>query len=310
MKIINSLKELSTIEKLPIVLTIGNFDGVHLGHQFLISKSKSVCLNGGFKLVVLTFNPHPHQILSQNFKNYLLTSYEDKKSLLSKTGVDYLVELNFDRDFSTKKPEDFLNEYILIYPNIKEIHVGHDFMFGINKSGNFELISQEASKRNISVFKQDRFEFNQKVISSTEIRKSLSCGDIETANQYLGRNFFISGRVIKGDGRGKKIGFPTANINYEKELLIPQRGVYITRTHLGELNYNSLTNIGFNPTFKDEEVLSLENHILDFNQDIYGERIKVEFLKKIREEKKFSSVNDLIAQIQQDVKITKEFFKA
>lgn len=309
MKVLKSLKDLNQYENSDIVVTVGNFDGVHLGHQYLLKKIKQACLEKKCKMVVFTFYPHPYQILSNNFKNYLITQYEDKKNLLQQLGIDYLVELNFDRDFSTKKPEEFLQDYLWVYPRIKEIHVGHDFFFGINKTGNFELIKNLSMSKNITVHQLDRYLHEGTAISSSAIRQEVNLGNIKKANKFLGRNFSLIGRVIKGDGRGKKIGFPTANINYDKELIIPAKGVYITQTHLNGMKYNSVTNIGSNPTFKDADEINVETYILDFNHDIYGESIKVEFYDKIRNEKKFDSVNQLVDQIKNDVIFANEFFK-
>jgi len=307
MRVIQSLKDLD--ENSFIGLTIGNFDGVHLGHRQLLSKIKSECTDRKLKFVVLTFVPHPQKILQPDKKHFLINSYFERRKYLEALGVDILVELPFTRDFSTLSPEDFLKHHLLGIDKLSKLYLGYDFAFGANKQGSFDLVQEHCSPRDIEVEVQPKYKYINEIVSSTSIRQKVCSGDVEGAEVYLGRPFSLEGVVVKGEGRGRKIGFPTANIQISSDLIIPHRGVYITRTKYAGMNYNSVTNIGFNPTFKDESLINIETNVFDFDSYIYGENIHVEFLKKIRDEKKFSTVNDLIDQIRNDVESAKIFLK-
>lgn len=307
LKKIEDLKDLYDEEKIEI--TIGNFDGVHLGHREFLSRIHQGCKQTKSKFVVVTFIPHPVQILKAQ-TGFLINTFNERRELLAECGVDYLLEIDFTRDFSTLLPEEFLEKYVFSFTGIDKIYLGHDFVFGANKSGDYKLAKSLCENKKIDLILQDEFRLDKHAVSSSVVRAAISTGDIEKANSLLGRSYFLSGRVIKGQGRGKQIGFPTANMDYDKELIIPIGGVYITRTTIHDMTYNSVTNIGINPTFNMGQVVNIETHLLDFNRDIYGEEVRVSFLKKIREEKKFTSVNDLIAQIESDVKTTKAFFKS
>ncbi|MGB0453852.1 MAG: bifunctional riboflavin kinase/FAD synthetase [Bacteriovoracaceae bacterium] len=305
MKIVKSLSELSDSEE--IVITIGNFDGVHIGHQFVIENIKRN-LSGNQKLVLMTFLPHPREILSPDSK-FLINTYDERRELLQKHNVDYLCEMKFDRNFSTLSPEEFLSDYLFNHSHIKKVYFGHDFKFGADKKGDWNLANDFCSEKGVEfeLLKEHRKE--DKRISSSLIRDLLIKGKIQEANHFLGREYFVTGKVIKGDGRGRKIGFPTANIDFSDKLTIPSTGVYITKSHVGDMLYYSVTNVGIKPTFQSQDELSIETHVFDFNRDIYGEDFRIHFLSKIRDEVKFSSVNDLISQIDKDAQVAKEFFK-
>jgi riboflavin kinase/FMN adenylyltransferase len=310
MKLLQSLNQLNlaSSEAPAIGLTIGNFDGVHKGHRYLLQAVKKSCQEKKLKFVVITFVPHPHQILTTNFKHYLINSYEDRRIMMEEVGVDYLVELDFNRDFSTMNPETFLEKYLFNYTNIKEIHLGHDFAFGLNKQGTFQLVSKLGLEKNINVYIENEYKAGA-LTSSSQIRAMIRDGNIPEANNLLGRNFFLSGRVIKGEGRGKKIGFPTANLQLNSDIILPKIGVYITESTVKGMRFQSLTNVGRNPTFKDEEIIHVETYLFDFHEDIYGELISINFIKKIRDEIKFESVNKLIDQLKLDVLVAKQFFQ-
>ena len=292
-----------------IQVTIGNFDGVHIGHQEFLSRIALDCKQAKSKFVVITFVPHPIQILKAQ-SGFLINSFLERRELLAKCGVDYLLEVDFTRDFSTLKPEDFLAKFVFSFLGIDKIYLGHDFAFGANKSGDYKLAKTLCEKENISLILQDEFLLDSHTVSSSIVRASIAIGEMEQVYSLLGRAYFLSGRVIKGQGRGKQIGFPTANIDFGKELIVPARGVFITQTTIHDMTYNSVTNIGINPTFNMGLDINIETHLLDFNRDIYGEEMRVTFLKKIRDEKKFSSVNDLVTQIDCDVQSAKKFFKS
>ena len=309
MIVVKDLKELKSIyNENKINVTIGNFDGVHLGHREFLAHIKKDSVQDHAKFVVVTFVPHPLQILKSH-TGFLINTYAERRELLADCGVDYLLEIDFTRDFSTLSPEAFLDKFIFSFDGIAKIYLGHDFAFGANKSGDFHVAKTFCDSRKTSLILQQEFKVKSSPVSSTEVRTAIQSGSIEKASQLLGRNYFLSGRVIKGEGRGKKIGFPTANLGYDKELIIPAKGVYITQVKIKDMVYNSVTNIGVNPTFNTGYDVHVESHLLDFTHDIYGEEIRVSFIKKLRDEKKFPSVNDLVVQIKADADLARDYFK-
>jgi riboflavin kinase / FMN adenylyltransferase len=307
MKLIHKLEDLAAITSSEVGLTIGNFDGVHKGHRQLLQQIKRDCDKRGLKFVVVTFNPHPQKILQPGKERFLISSYAQRRELFKEMGVDYLLEIVFTRDFSTLKPQDFLKHYLLSYQGLKRFYLGYDFAFGANKQGDYDLARAMCAPLGIEVEIQPKFELNGKVVSSSLIREKIHAGDMAEVQNILGRPFTLEGVVIKGEGRGKKIGFPTANIQVNADLILPQKGVYVTRTIYKEMTFKSITNIGHNPTFKDTNDLHVETNIFDFESDIYGEQLEIEFLQKIRDEKKFPTVNDLITQIRLDVESAVKF---
>lgn len=308
MKIFNNFEQLkSEISHSELNVTIGNFDGVHLGHQDFLAYIKKESDKLKREMVVVTFVPHPSFVLKGR-TNFLINTYSERRQLLKNLGVDILIELDFNRDFSTLTPESFLHNYLFSLNSIKKIYLGHDFQFGANKTGNFELAKKEAQKFGVDLILYSEFKLSNEKISSTEIRALINSGTFEKVTNLLGRDFYLSGRVIKGQGRGRQIGFPTANLGYDKDSIIPSKGVYITKTTIADLVYESVTNVGVNPTFNTGYDIHIETHILGFSRDIYGDEIKVSFLKKLRDEKKFSSVNELVNQITSDVLDVKKHF--
>ncbi len=305
-KSFEDLKEVYAEEKVQV--TIGNFDGVHVGHREFLARISNDCKKSKAKFVLITFIPHPVQILKAQ-TGFLINTYNERRELLAECGVDYLLEVDFTRDFSTLSPEEFLKKYVFSFSGIEKVYLGHDFAFGANKSGDYKLAKTLCEKENIQLILQDEFKTHNHSVSSSIVRNEIKLGEMEKVKLLLGRAYFLSGHVIKGQGRGKQIGFPTANLDYDKSLILPAGGVYVTQTTVHGMTYNSVTNIGINPTFNAGHVINIETHLIDFNRDIYGENMRVSFLKKLRDEKKFSSVNDLIAQIEADVKTAKDFFK-
>jgi len=305
MKTYTNLNEFCETEKKPFGLIIGNFDGVHLGHRHLLTKVKDSCMKSGLTLVVATFIPHPQKILNPDRKRFLISSYEGRRTRFEELGISHLVEFNFTRDLSTLSAQDFFESFLFKKGDLRKIFVGYDFALGANKLGTIEVIKQICDLQGIEVLPEREFTSQSQVVSSSLVRETILKGSLESASDLLGRNFTLEGVVIKGEGRGKKIGFPTANLSIHEDLLIPAKGVYVTRTKLSGMTYKSVTNIGSNPTFNNQESLNVETNIFDFSQDIYGERIQVEFVSKIRDERKFSTVNDLVEQIQRDVLVAK-----
>lgn len=309
MKILHNLLDIpKDKEGWPAIgLTIGNFDGVHIGHRELLKKIKVECQAKNLLFVVVTFVPHPQKILQPEKERFLINSYDQRRVLLKRLGVDILVEMNFTRDFSTLKAEEFVSQYLLTYPNLKDFYLGYDFAFGANKEGGHDLVNAICQPKGVAVEIQPKFEFHGKIVSSSMIREKLHSGKTDEVESILQRPFHLEGVVVKGEGRGKKIGFPTANIQVSPDLIVPQKGVYVTRTIYKGMTYQSVTNIGNNPTFKDGNQVHIETNLFDFNMDIYGEVLDIQFLHKLRDERKFPTVNDLIVQIKLDVAAAKKF---
>jgi riboflavin kinase/FMN adenylyltransferase len=309
MKVLHNLHEISSKDGVlpPLGLTIGNFDGVHRGHRSLLKKIKAECLEKNLKFVVVTFIPHPQKILTPEKEHFLISSYEQRRTLLRNLGVYVLVEMSFTRDFSTLKAEDFIKKYLLSYSNLKNLYLGYDFAFGANKEGDYDLVKSICEPHGIKVEIQPKFEHDGHLVSSSVIRSRILHGEMDAVSALLDRPFRLEGVVVKGEGRGKKIGFPTANIQVSQDLIVPQRGVYVTRTIYNGMTYKSVTNIGHNPTFKDTQQIHVETNLFDFDSDIYGETLEIQFLHKIRDEKKFPTVNDLINQIKADVEFSKNY---
>jgi len=286
-----------------IALTFGNFDGVHRGHQDMLKSLKTYAQSKNSALTVMTFTPHPRKILSSESERFLIGSYQQRREWLAELGVEHLIEISFTRDFSTLGPETFLRQHVLNYPGLRSVHLGWDFAFGSNKSGEANLVKELCRPLDIEVQVCEAFALKENTVSSTSIRKSLRRGDVISARDMLGRDFSVSGVVVRGEGRGRKIGVPTANLQMDADIIIPLRGVYITESVYRGIAYKSVTNIGFNPTFKDEKDLTVETHLIDFAGDLYGETIEVRFLGRIRDERKFSNVNDLIEQLKADINV-------
>ena len=302
MKIIDHVNEI----KEPFVLTIGNFDGIHKGHQYLLKKLLKQSRHHQGKACVITFTPHPYEILNPERKNFLINSYNEKKTLIENLNIDYFVSLKFTRDFSTKGPETFIKEY-LESDYLRGIYLGYDFSFGADKRGSYEVIQKYFLNRPVEISMEDEFCLKGNNVSSTRVRDMIEEGNFTDVTNLLGRSFFVTGVVLKGLGRGKQIGFPTANINVSEKRIFPRLGVYITETSYQDMIYHSITNVGINPTFKNSGKMSIETNIFDFDNEIYGERIEVKFLKRIREEKKFSSVNELVLQISKDIQFARKY---
>jgi riboflavin kinase/FMN adenylyltransferase len=305
MKIYTSTHDIP--KNLEFGLTIGNFDGVHLGHQYLLKKVKAECEKNSWKMLLLTFTPHPLAVL-QGKINFLVSDYSEKLNLLKEYGVDYIVELPFDRDLSMLEPGVFLSDYLVSQKNIKGVFLGHDFSFGANKKGNHDFVYDYFKNSDVKVETLENYREEGVTYSSTKVRELLANGEVDKVFEVLGRGYQMHGIVKKGHGRGKGLGFATANLSYPREKLIPMCGVYITDIRIGDKVFKSLTNVGNNPTFNIRESdVCVENHILDFDSDLYGEKINVTFYKKIRDEKAFSSPAELVEQIKKDVTVRKNF---
>lgn len=281
-------------------LALGYFDGVHLGHQKVISTAVNFAHKNGNKSAVITFKDHPCCFFKGVCPKYILTR-EDRLKHIEALGVDYVYILDFDEELSMFTAEEYLKKILIDNFSPVSISTGFNHYFGAEKSGGADLLAKMQTVYGYKYFEVSPQRINNETISSTAIRNSLSKGQIKNANEMLGYKFTISGEVVKGQQLGRQIGFRTANLIYPQELIDLPFGVYSVIVHHKGVTYNGITNFGIRPTVSDTHRCSLETHILDFDVDIYGQKISVEFLKMIRPEKKFDSIDDLKAQISLDI---------
>lgn len=289
-------------------LTIGSFDGVHLGHQQIINEITSGAQAVGAPAVVLTFYPHPSVVLRGPRESFYLTTQEKKAALLEALGVDILIIQPFNREVSSISARDFVNQ---LYTHLKmqQLWIGHDFALGHNREGTFPVLEEYGKELGFKVQALDAFRIEGEVVSSSCVRRCLEAGQVEQATKLLGRPFSLSGLVEKGDGRGHKIGSPTANLAIPKELAVPAAGVYAGRVNLDDKTYRAVSNIGVRPTFEEQTAAArVEAHILDFEKNIYGEEIELEFVAHLRDERRFPDVDALKAQIQVDIRQAEALF--
>ena len=292
------------------VLTIGNFDGVHIGHQSLFHEVilKAASLNG--TSVAMTFEPHPLRVLTNRRHPPLITLNEQKKELIAATELDVLIIVPFTKEFAAISAREFISEWLVRRIGMKAIIVGQDYSFGKDREGDIQLLKTLGEQHQFDVILADWIKSahrNEGRISSTRIRELVTAGDIEKAKRLLGRHYQIRGTVIKGRNRGGKLlGFPTANLSLQDELC-PKTGIYAVTVDWQERRYQGVANIGYSPTF-DDHLFTVEVHILDFHQDLYGQKIKINFLKRIRDEIKFDSINALSDQIRNDISVARELF--
>ncbi len=288
------------------VLTIGNFDGVHLGHQEIFRRVKKKARDLGGKAVVFTFEPHPLKVLRPDKCPPLITPYAKRIRLIQHFGMDAVVVAKFTREFAALEPEAFF-EILRDTFNVKSIYIGYDFSFGKDRVGSVEKLRAFGKRNGVDVNVVEPITLQGTPVSSTRIRQLVAEGDMKGAREFLGRYFFLSGEVAEGHKRGKGFGFPTANIATGHELL-PPRGVYATFLFYQGKRYRAATNLGVNPTFNNGE-LTIESYILNFEGSLYGEEVSVSFVQKIRDEICFSTVGALARQIAADVKEVEEILE-
>ena len=294
MKIIRN----SNLEQLPCVVTIGNFDGVHLGHQALLAEVKKRAHDLKLESAVITFEPNPKDYFSQNKPQTRISSLREKIELFNEIKIDRVHIIKFNQEFSKVTANEFIS-VLIKQLKVKEIVVGEDFCFGRGREGGIKQLSASSMKLNI----KNKILMDGKRISSTLIRNLLANDKLDEANKYIGRPYSISGKVVHGEKRGRKIGFPTANIHMRHNRP-PLKGVFAVKfqKHFG------VANLGIRPSIKGEKKLQLEVHLLNFSSDLYGQHVSVIFLKKLRDEKKFKSLDELKEQIKLDVIKAKLFF--
>lgn len=287
----------------PICTALGFFDGVHIGHMALVNKVIYEAENRGYKKALMTFNHHPLFVLGLIQEEHYLTTMNDRILILENMGIDYLFVIEFTKEVAALEPMSFIQKY-LISQNVKHVVCGFDFKFGDHNSGN-ALTLKNCHEFETSVI--DEVMFNGEKISSSRIRRILKDGRIHEMNDLLGRKYCVSGKVIKGRQIGKTIGFPTANIEYN-DYFLPCGGVYVTKVYLDDEEFMGMCNIGYNPTFVALDKPSLEVYILDFDRDIYGCCLKIEFYDLIRKEETFNSKDQLIKQLYKDKEYVKSYF--
>lgn len=285
------------------VVTVGTFDGLHPGHLKIMEKMKSIASTVNGKTIVITFDPHPRSIVSKNFDLKLLTSLDEKKKILEKTGIDQLILINFTEEFSQLTSDQFIKQYLVEKIGVVHMVVGHDHKFGKDRLGDEDKLRKLGMMYNFDVTAVPPENMDGELISSTKIRNYLLEGRIDKANLLLGRNYSFSGVVVKGAQRGRVLGFPTANLKLDDQhKAIPKKGVYIVSCSCGQENLYGIMNIGYRPTFENRNELVIEVHILNFDREIYGRELSINFIHRLRDEKKFATKEELIHQIEEDKK--------
>ncbi|RKR14463.1 riboflavin kinase/FMN adenylyltransferase [Maribacter vaceletii] len=295
MNIVQSISKYD--KKKPIAITIGTFDGVHIGHKKIIKRLINNSKELGLVPTVLTFFPHPRMVLQKDAEIKLLNTIEERGVILKKLGLEQLIVHPFTIDFSRLSATEFVRDLLVNNLSTKKIIIGYDHRFGRNRNANIKDLIAFGATYNFSVEEIPAQEINEVSVSSTKIRKALDQGDINTANKYLGYHYMLSGVVTKGKELGRKLSFPTANIEIEEKYkLIPKNGVYVVQSVLNNTTVYGMMNIGFNPTVAGKKQ-TIEVHFFDFNQDLYGQKIQVDILERIRDEQKFESIEALKAQL-------------
>lgn len=291
----------------PVWLTIGNFDGVHLGHQVLLADLIRLARQDNTRSVLLSFSPNPKVFFSGE-KGFYLSTPGEKTALLSRLGIDDVLIIAFERKLANMAATDFMAE-LTRRINLKGLVVGEDFVFGHNRQGTTEVLAEFCEKQGIPFVVFPELMMDGEPVSSTRIRRALNDGKVDEARRLLGRPYAMCAKVISGEQIGKSIGVPTANLELDPDKFLPKSGVYATIAHLREKDYPAVTNVGVRPTFSEQEIISVETLILDFNDDIYGEELRVEFIQCLRPEQKFDGVQALTQQIEKDKLITRRIFE-
>lgn len=291
------------------MVTIGTFDGVHLGHKAILKRVVETAKKDNLDSVVLTFFPHPRMVLQQSLDIKLINTIDERTGLLAETGLDNLVIHPFTHAFSRLTALEYVRDILVNSLKAKKIIIGYDHRFGRNRTANIDDLKEFGKVYDFEVVEISAKELDDVAISSTKIRKALEAGDIETANNFLGYNFMISGEVVRGKAIGRTINYPTANLKLkEKYKLVPKNGVYIVQTTIQNKDYFGITSIGTNPTVGGKEK-TIETHILEFNEDLYETEITIEFIKFIRDEAYFDSIEKLRLEIVKDENFAKQFIK-
>lgn len=297
MTVVNSLNQLKDIKD--SVVTIGNFDGVHVGHQYLIKTAVEEAKKINTKSVAFTFSNHPVNYFKPNSIKYITTN-ETKVEVIKSFGIDMVVNIPFNMDILGVSAEEYIKNILVDKLRVKKIVIGHDFTFAKNKEGTVEVLKNLSKKYNFDVIVVPPIEVDNIRVSSTYIRNLLKSGEVYNIEKFLGRTYSICGEVVPCRQLGRTIGFPTANTNISKDLMLPKEGIYHTKVKVGNRYFDGATNVGYNPTVENKG-FSVETFILDFNENIYNQTICIYFIERIRDEVKFSSLDELKNQLKKDV---------
>jgi len=306
-------RDLNSFHAKKPVLTIGTFDGVHLGHRKIIDRLRDLAVKLNGESVIFTFDPHPRKVVAQGESNLrILTTMDEKIELFEQSGIDHLIIYPFTPEFAQLSYEQFVEQILVEQIHTKYLVVGYDHKFGKNRQGDFEFLKKCAVKLDFQIEKLDVLLMNESNISSTKIREAIQQGDFETANAFLGYEFVLHGTVVEGQKLGRKIQFPTANVETsDPDKIIPGYGVYAVKAKIQDQFYKGMLNIGSRPTINNNaDHRSVEVHLFDFEADIYGAPIELIFYKKLREEQKFASIDALKEQLSIDQTDTLVFFEA
>ncbi|OEK09493.1 riboflavin biosynthesis protein RibF [Flavivirga aquatica] len=294
------IKTYKSIE--PSVVTIGTFDGVHIGHQKIIKRLIDTGKMNNLRSVILTFFPHPRMVLQKESNIKLINTIDERQNILDALGLDYLLIKKFTKEFSRLSAEDFVKELLVDKLNAKKVIIGYDHRFGRNRNADINDLKVFGETYGFEVEEISAQDINDVAVSSTKIRNAISEGDINKANAYLGYNFMLTGTVIRGKGIGRQLNFPTANIKFGEDYkIIPKQGSYIVSSIINDATIYGMMNIGMNPTVNGNKQ-TIEVHFFDFDKDIYNEKIQVDLLDRIRDEEKFESIEDLKIQLAKDKK--------
>lgn len=308
MRVFHRLEEIAQAVS-SCAVAIGNFDGVHLGHQSLLSQMLAESRRLGVPSAVLTFYPHPVELLRPEKKRERLFTTAEKLAALEELSVEMALVASFDAALANLTPTEFFESFLVHGLKAKSVTVGFDFRFGRNREGTTDTLKKLCAPHGIDLIVVPPFEKEGLKVSSSSIREALRDGKTENAAKWLGRPYSITGVVSHGDNRGEQIGFPTANLKYPDEKLLPKDGVYVTRAVWQKQVFPSVTNIGVRPTFhKADAPRTIEVHLIDFRARLYDETVRVDFLKRVRDEIKFASVDELVKQITKDVKFARDSF--
>ncbi|MGA1226117.1 MAG: bifunctional riboflavin kinase/FAD synthetase [Tamlana sp.] len=293
--------------KEPSVVTIGTFDGVHIGHQKIIKRLINTAKQMGLKSIILTFFPHPRMVLQKDTSIKLINTIDERYAILDALGLDYLIIKKFTKEFSRLSAEDFVKQILVEKLHAKKVIIGYDHRFGRNRNADINNLKAFGETYGFDVEEISAQDIDDVSVSSTKIRKALNKGDVLQANKFLGHPFMLSGKVVKGKGLGKQFQYPTANLCiHEDYKLIPKQGVYIVKSAINNTVFYGMMNIGTNPTV-DGNAQSIEVHFFDFHKDIYGTKIQIDLLHRIRNEEKFESIEALKQQLAKDKKIALDY---
>src|SRR5437588_3831117 len=291
----------------PTVLTLGVFDGLHLGHQLIMKTVVERARAAGAAPTVITFEPHPRAVLHPESAPPLLQTFDQKIEALGVLGIEQTIVVHFDKAFSQIRAEDFLRQVVVDRLQAKEVYLGRGFAFGHNREGHIDLLRRVSKDLGFLADEVPEVQIHGERVSSSRIRELILQGRMNLVRRMLGRPYGVQGRVVRGDARGKAIGFPTANIDPQNRV-IPRRGVYVTAILLGGQWRQSVTNVGVRPTFGDATQSSLETHVLCWSDDLYERTVRVRFLHRLRDEKKFTSIDELKSQIERDLARAEDYF--